>query len=405
MGYSEDAIATAVLEIFDSLPAKLKPVKPTAEIFQWTSLSGIIAVKGRGQKPECLSLGTGIKCIPIDQVAQANGSTLHDWHAEIVALRTFNHFLLRECLDLATSPDKISPIIRFRDPGELSEGRGLQPFSIHDDLELHMYSSEAPCGDASMELVIEAQVDPKPWSMYDSIERTPQLLRGRGGFAELGIVRRKPARADAPQTLSKSCSDKLALKQCTSLLSGCTSLFVNPKNAYLKSLVVPKAQYSAKGCDRSFGPSGRMKPVADRHWPAGYAFRPLDVRTTDLEFAHSRRSKPTPSTELRTSSISAVFNPHIQEALILGRLQGRQKLDPKGASAICSKRMWKTVLQVFAAMGMPQLLQTVSEPMNVRKLKESVLFADRQRVKDEVRAKALKGWARNDDDDFVIEPD
>lgn len=82
MGYSEDAIATAVLEIFDSLPAKLKPVKPTAEIFQWTSLSGIIAVKGlyhvlwalcrgldtsgmliyeqftgRGQKPECLSLG------------------------------------------------------------------------------------------------------------------------------------------------------------------------------------------------------------------------------------------------------------------------------------------------------------------------------------------------------------
>ncbi|KAL8762313.1 MAG: hypothetical protein Q9203_007628 [Teloschistes exilis] len=390
MGSSEDAIATAVLETFDSLPAKLKPVKPTAEIFQWTSLSGIVAVKG-------------IKCIPIDEIAQANGSVLHDWHAEIVALRTFNHFLLRECLNLATSPDKVSPIIRFRDPDELSEGRGLQPFSIHDDLELHMYSSEAPCGDASMELVIEAQVDPKPWSMYDSIERTPQLLRGRGGFAELGIVRRKPGRDLS--TLSKSCSDKLALKQCTSLLSGCTSLFVNPKNAYLKSLVVPKAQYSAKGCDRSFGPSGRMKPVADRHWPAGYAFRPFDVRTTDLECAHSRRSKPTQSTELRTSNISAVFNPHIQEALILGRLQGRQKLDPKGASAICSKRMWKTVLQVFAAMGMPRLLQTVSEPMNVKKLKESVLFADRQRVKDEVRAEALKGWVRNDGDDFVIEPD
>lgn len=57
-----------------------------------------------------------------------------------------------------------------------------------------MYSSEAPCGDASMELIIEAQVDPRPWSMHDSDEGTPQMLRGRGGFAELGIVRRKPGR-------------------------------------------------------------------------------------------------------------------------------------------------------------------------------------------------------------------
>lgn len=46
MGSSEDAIAKAVLETFDSLPAKLKPVKPTAEIFQWNSLSGIVAIKG-----------------------------------------------------------------------------------------------------------------------------------------------------------------------------------------------------------------------------------------------------------------------------------------------------------------------------------------------------------------------
>lgn len=137
---------------------------------------------------------TGIKCIPINQVAQADGATLHDWHAEIVALRTFNHYLLCECLELATSPDKISPIIRIRGLDELSEDRGLQPFSIHDDLELHMYSSEAPCGDASMELVIEAQVDPKPWSLCDDIERTPGMLRGRAGFAELGIVRRKPGR-------------------------------------------------------------------------------------------------------------------------------------------------------------------------------------------------------------------
>ncbi|KAL8684774.1 MAG: hypothetical protein Q9218_008143 [Villophora microphyllina] len=423
MGISEDEIANAVLDAYDSLPARYKPVMPTEDFFQWVPLSGIVAVrKGKDEKPECLSLGTGMKCLPIDQVAQAQGSILHDWHAEIVALRAFNHFLLHECLQLATSPTRVSPIIQRRDPNEIRESHGLQPFAIHNDVQLHMYSSEAPCGDASMELLMELQTDPTPWPV-EVTENTPVQLLGRGSFSELGTVRRKPgsnlngrmlekdeanasiARADSPRTLSKSCSDKITLKQCTSLLSSHTSLLVNPANAYLEALILPKTQCIAKSCDRSFGSSGRMKPVAGRQWSGGYACRPFNVGTTDLEFRYSRRSKPAISKQLRTSNISAVFHPHLQEALILGRLQGRQKFDPKGASAICSKRMWKLTLQILSAMGMPRLLQSVSESMDVRSLKESALFMDRQRVKDDVRAEALKGWMRNDSDDFEIEPD
>lgn len=213
------------------------------------------------------------------------------------------------------------------------------------------------------------------------------------------------ARADSPQTLSKSCSDKLALKQCTSLLSSSTSLLVKPANAYLKSLILPKSQYVAHACDRSFGPSGRMKSIADRQWPGGYAFRPFNVRTTEHEFAYSRRSKPAASRELRTSNIAAAFNPHLQEALIVGRLQGRQKFDPKAASAICNKRMWKMTMQVLAALGTPRLLQTVSDSLNVQRWKDSTLFADRQKVKADVRTEALRGWVRNEGNDFVIEPD
>ncbi|KAL8773025.1 MAG: hypothetical protein Q9209_002045 [Squamulea sp. 1 TL-2023] len=407
MEYEVERIPTTVLRTYDSLSAKYKPLRATGDFFQWVPLSGIVAVKKDDQEPRCLSLGTGMKCLPVNQVAKAQGSILHDWHAEVVAIRAFNHFLLHECLELATYPTKLSSIIRRRDIDEISESDGLQPFSIHDDVHLHMYSSEAPCGDASMELLMEAQVDATPWpidQLHPATEKLPGLLRGRESFAELGIVRRKPARADSPQTLSKSCSDKLALKQCTSLLSSCTSLLVNPANVYLETLILPKSQLVQNACERSFGPAGRMKPVANHQWTGGYAFRPFKVQGTDHEFAYSRRSKPPSSRELRTSNVAAAISPHIQEALILGRLQGRQNFDPKGASAVCSKRMWKMTLQVLAALGTPRLLKSISESSSVKEWKQSSLFADRKRVKADVTAEALSGWIRNDGDVFEIEP-
>lgn len=178
---------------------------------------------------------------------------------------------------------------------------------------------------------------------------------------------------------------------------------MNPANAYLESLILPISQYVAHASDRCFGPAGRMKPVAHRTWSGGYAFRPFKVGTTEHEFAYSRRSKPASSRELRTSNIAAVHNPHLNEALVVGRLQGRKKLDVKGASAICGKRMWKTTLQVLAALGTPRLLQQVSDSSQVQRWKDSMLFADRQQVKADVRAKALAGWIRNDGDDFEVE--
>ncbi|KAL8866013.1 MAG: hypothetical protein Q9174_006554 [Haloplaca sp. 1 TL-2023] len=363
MNPTGDEIAESVLDTYNSLAQKYKPVKPNEDFFH-----------------------TGMKCLPIDQVAKAKGSVLHDWHAEVVAVRAFNHHLLQECLELALSPENPSPIIRRRESYEISELRGLQPFSIREDVQLHMYSSEAPCGDASMELLMEAQVDATPWpvaELHPATKKLPSLLRGRESFAELGIVRRKPGADLAVRIFERE-------NQC---------------NAYLHSLVLPETQYVAQACDRSFGPTGRMKAVNDHEWSGGYAFRPFNIRTTKHEFVYSRRSKPATSKELRTSNIAAAVNPRLQEALILGRLQGRKKLDPKGASAISSKRMWGLTVQVLAALGTPRLLQTISQASNVRALRESTLFEDRQGVKDDVRAVALKGWVRNDGDDFVIEPD
>ncbi|KAL9610682.1 MAG: hypothetical protein Q9167_004630 [Letrouitia subvulpina] len=267
-----------------------------------------------------------------------------------------------------------------------------------------MFNSEAPCGDASMELVMEAQKDATPWPVADSNSNNlnaPALLKGRESFSELGIVRRKPARADSPLTLSKSCSDKLALKQCTSLLSSLTSLVISPEHGYLDTLVLPRSQHNHTACTRAFGPEGRMKSVLDRKWAPAYRFYPFSVRNTEREFAYSRRSKPESCSALRTSNMTAVWHPNLLETLILGRLQGRKAQDPKSASQISNVRMWELVGQLVTALNSTMTFE-ISRYKSYRQLKGSPLFDERKQVKHDARAEPLRGWIRNEDDDFEL---
>lgn len=135
-----------------------------------------------------------MKCLPAARVSQVAGCVLHDWHAEIIAIRAFNQFLLHECLRLAGSPNDSSAIVQRRETGGLSKSHDFRLFTIREDVKIHMYCSEAPCGDASMELVMNAQEDPTPWPTASGlgIERRTEVLKGRANFSELGIVRRKP---------------------------------------------------------------------------------------------------------------------------------------------------------------------------------------------------------------------
>ncbi|KFY21200.1 hypothetical protein V491_03083, partial [Pseudogymnoascus sp. VKM F-3775] len=112
----------------------------------------------------CLALGTGMKCLPSKKIPKANGTVLHDWHAEVVALRSINCFLLEECRKLALSKEQSSKYVRRRRADEITLS-SFQPFTIRNDVKLHMYCSEAPCGDASMELTMAAQDDATPWEV------------------------------------------------------------------------------------------------------------------------------------------------------------------------------------------------------------------------------------------------
>lgn len=85
-----------------------------------------------------------MKCLPQSKIPRAQGVVLHDWHAEILAIRSFNRFLLEECYALALSEKQSSEYVRLRSSEERTE-EDFQPFALKDDIDLHMYCSEAPC--------------------------------------------------------------------------------------------------------------------------------------------------------------------------------------------------------------------------------------------------------------------
>jgi tRNA-specific adenosine deaminase 1 len=351
-----------------------------------------------------------MKCLPHNKLPSAHGNILHDWHAEVLAIRAFNRFLLDQCLLTSTPPHPPSDWIRHRPASEHSPHQS-QPFTIHDDVQIHMYCSEAPCGDASMELVMDAQEDAIPWTSPPptlstdnpdtSTEATFSALRGRSNFSHLGSVRYKPSRPDAPPTQSKSCTDKLALKQGTSLLSSLTSTLIHPSNAYITTLILPESQYVPKACDRAFSQTGRLAPISGEKWKGGYIWSPFTIKPTTREFEWSRRNIA-PGQKAVPSNLSAVYTPAWQETLIGGVLQGRKQLDPRGASAVCRRSTWNAAVKVAAAGCVPIVMNVLGR-RKYEEVKGDEVFEERRKVKEEVKMGGLKGWTKNEgDEDFSL---
>jgi tRNA-specific adenosine deaminase 1 len=251
-----------------------------------------------------------------------------------------------------------------------------------------------------MELTMAAQEDATPWARAESSLTEEPVLHGRGYFSNLGVTRRKPSRPDAPPTLSKSCTDKIALKQSTSLLSSITSLLVSPKKFYIHSLVLPYSQLSEVAVERAFSPSGRLKELNGRVWESGYKFKPFRVLSTTREFSYSRR--PTDAKELVSSNISSSWTPYGAETIIGGTMQGRKQFDVRGASKVCKRRLWKLAAEIASRAESPEL-QVYLLGNTYLDLKDGDMLAQRRKVKEEAR-KMMGGWIRNEGgEEFAID--
>ncbi|KAG9533702.1 adenosine-deaminase domain-containing protein, partial [Aureobasidium melanogenum] len=352
-----DAIADCVLAAFDALPAHRKPRLPSSGLKagrrEWVPLAGIVLENSHGALT-CAALATGMKCLPRDKIQSLNGNVVHDSHAEILALRAFNRFLLDQSALLYADPSA---------DNLLRPSSTQKPFTIDPQITIHMYCSEAPCGDASMELTMAQQDDQSPWTSTSDVESDE--LFGRGYFGTLGVVRRKPARPDAPPTLSKSCSDKLALKQYTSVLSAVSSLLIHPENAYIHTLVMPQSQMVSEACARAFGRHGRLSALENA--PSGpFAFRPFAVRPTTREFSFSRRIVDPSTTSIVPSNISSL-----------------------------TKAIREELLPSLDVQCGPWLLNAKS----YADIKASQMLSDREAAKQTAKDLSLQGWKRNTGDD------
>lgn len=140
-----------------------------------------------------------------------------------------------------------------------------------------------------------------------------------------------------------------------------------------------------------------MKPVAGQSWQGGYKFHPSIVKTTSCDFKYSRRNTGTgTNSEAKGCNIAAVWNPHLQETLINGVLQGRKQTDIRGASALSRFRMFSLSSEIQYRLGLGDAFST-DMCFDYRELKRSKALQDRQGVKKAAKKEALQGWGENSD--------
>ncbi|KAF8760944.1 Adenosine-deaminase (editase) domain [Rhizoctonia solani] len=135
----------------------------------------------------------GAKCLPFNKLPKS-GEALHDSHAEVLARRGAIRWLYSHLLS--------------------GESEWVCDRRLRRGTQVWLYISTLPCGDASTSALAINQ--PVEMATLKAISPMPQpergtTARGRDNYNALGWLRTKPARADAPPTISHSCSDKIAL--------------------------------------------------------------------------------------------------------------------------------------------------------------------------------------------------
>ncbi|KAK4702076.1 hypothetical protein P7C70_g4146, partial [Phenoliferia sp. Uapishka_3] len=251
----EDAIATSALDTYAKLPPKGKPRRRGNGDAEWTVLAGFCLVFPAGESGSqegrvvCVSLAyayeltkkgerrlyaravprTGLKVLPHNRLPP-QGDVLHDSHAEIIARRGLKLFLLEE---VSAALEGRESVLRK------SDGQ----WKLRSGVELGMYVSLLPCGDAStysLSLLAppmsfpEGESSSTPstisatalglhTSRTSPASATSLVHRGRIDYESTSALRTKPGRLDSPPTTSHSCSDKIALWNLVGVQGGLLS--------------------------------------------------------------------------------------------------------------------------------------------------------------------------------------
>ncbi|KIV88107.1 hypothetical protein PV10_09033 [Exophiala mesophila] len=273
-----------------------------------------------------------------------------------------------------------------------------------------------------MEILINA-MDPRevePWQPPESTS-SPSHLQGRGHFSLLGYVRRKPSRADAEPTLSKSCTDKLAVKQFTSVVAFPADCFVQrTDNAYLKNLITYSDQYDQVGFERALGPRGRLANISgDGHFfgieelPQGSPRFLFEKPTNIVGTASPQKSKAANTSTMWVASPNPSGNA-VHEVLVNGVKQGYKQWDHRQSKAsvvsrrhlihlarsICTDMSGGDTSDLSLGYRLNEIAATISGVFNqdqYSKMKASHLRYEAIELKARVK-RSLGSWQQNSGD-------
>lgn len=385
-----DRISRVVVDKFNRL--NIKSGKPTVRsngVQEWTVLAGLVALicTNDKQEPEIypITLATGVKALPNRVREFSEGSMVHDLHAEILAIRLFNWFLLDECAKVSEKDaEYVSKII------ERSQNNRFQ-FKLKDNIELALLVTEPPCGDASISYLTETLDDKEPWKEETNSSKRQKLnsdvavTRGRTNFDKLGIVRTKPGRSDSVITLSKSCSDKLCLKQLIGITNAITSLLF-PGGIYLNYLVLPKNKFKEEDINRCFNHRFTHKLEGEKDI---YPLKVIGYSKDEYPFHKPKQNSPDVPSQL--SLLHIIPSKYIQilnNGVKNGAFVKNKRPKTQGESIVCNRQVYKK--------AQPLLDQDVATYTNLKKVNTR-----RQELKIKGR-ETLTNWVSTDEDDFDL---
>ncbi|KAH9488909.1 hypothetical protein Btru_058640 [Bulinus truncatus] len=215
-------------------------------------------------KMRVVGLGTGNRCILYQHMTLDGKRIIHS-HAEIIARRAFVRYLFKQLLNY--NGNRSHPIFTRSDTGKLK---------IRDKIQVHLYISRPPCGDAAAFPTI-SNFPNKMRAIRKQGQLRTIIDDGEGAIPTDFPV---PAGANGKERLRiMTCSDKICRWNVLGVQGALLSHFLDP--IYISSLVIG----SHTGDQRGHVPravSGRLK-CGRLH---EVIQRPYRINTPDIHYPH-----------------------------------------------------------------------------------------------------------------------
>ncbi|KAF8679620.1 Adenosine-deaminase (editase) domain [Rhizoctonia solani] len=335
-----DEIARACIDKYTSHREFWPDVRSNG-VPQFTVLAGIVLHDSDSGQTECISLGTGAKCLPFNKLPKS-GEALHDSHAEVLARRGAIRWLYSHLLS--------------------GESEWVCDRRLRRATQVWMYISTLPCGDASTSALAINQ--PVEMATLKAISPMPQpergtTARGRDNYNALGWLRTKPARADAPPTISHSCSDKIALWSLVGFQGALLYQLMGP--LFFSGLVIGDVlgQFSdsevdrvREDCQRAF--VDRLRPLPD----GIQVVHELRIVFTRVLFPHTRSQIVAPNAVSDPESHiwigPSTNNPDAWETIVNGFRRGigpKRYQTPRFQPLLCKASFMRLHIICCKALG------------------------------------------------------